>query len=136
MSKALFITGGILNLLFGLFHLLLGYQLAHLPAAAVRPDLKGLMAAFNLVGTLLIFFFAYASLVERRTLWEARLGRSVLLLAAMVYLSRAAEEFVLFHFNAVVFFSCLGVGALYFGLWLGAARAATRAGKAALAARA
>lgn len=111
MSKALLTCGGILNVLFGLFHIFLGYQIAHwqqLPSGG-----RSMMQALNASGALFIFFFAYASFFLREDLLGTRLGRGVLAVAALLYLSRAAEEFILFSFSPTIFFPCLLVGLLY-----------------------
>ncbi len=133
MSKALLTVGGILNLLAGLAHLVLGREIAQMPPAMAAPEVRALTLALNLAVTLFIVFVAYASLVERRTLLEVRLGRSVMLVAGMVYLARAIEEFLLFRFNAALFAGSLVLAVLYLGLWLHAVHAARPAGKAATA---
>ncbi len=111
MSKALLAAGGILNLIFGLFHILLGYRIAQWQQ--LPPGARSLMLALNVGGTLFIFFFAYASFFQREDVLGTRLGRSVLAVASLLYLSRAAEEFILFSFSPAIFFPCLLVGLLY-----------------------
>ena len=108
MFKRLMILGGILNSFFFLFHAFLGYRIHRL--ASVH---RGTLQSFNIAGTLSIFFFAYASFAHQKDLQETRLGHAVLALASLIYLSRAAEEFILFKFTAGVFASCFIVGALY-----------------------
>jgi len=113
MFKRLMIVGGILNSLFFLFHIFLGYQIQHLAHAAASH--RGLLAAFNVAVALFIFFFVYASFLHQKDLLETKLGHAVLGLASLLYLSRAAEEFILFKFNTRIFVSCLLVGAIYAG---------------------
>jgi hypothetical protein len=108
MFRRLMVVGGILNSGFFLFHVFVGYELTHLASPH-----RALLEAFNLVGTLVIGFFAYASFVHHRELLETGLGHAVLGLASLIFLSRAAEEFILFKFRAPVFASCFVVGALY-----------------------
>ena len=114
MSRGLLIAGGILNSLFLLFHLLLGYQICHLTQVAA--PYRGLMEALNVGGVLFIFFFAYVSFFHGKELLESGLGRVVLVLISALYLSRAAEEFVLFQFTPAIFGSCVLVGAIYLAL--------------------
>jgi len=116
MTKRLLIAGGILNALFFLFHVWLGYQIHQL--AQVAPPYRALMEALNVGGVLFIFFFAYASLFHGKDLMETGLGRVVLALVAVLYLSRAAGELFLFNFTAVIFASCLVVGAIYAALFV------------------
>lgn len=113
MARKLLTAGGVLNLVFGLFHIYLGYEIQHLDLA---PGYRGLMQALNVGGTLFIFFFAWASLFHQRDLLECRLGRSVLVLTAALYLTRAAEEFILFRFTPGIFAACLLVGGIYAAL--------------------
>jgi hypothetical protein len=121
-TRRLLITGGVMNLAFGLFHLLLGWQIrgwTALPAGA-----RGLMLALNVGGTLFIFFFAYAFLFCGKDLVTTRLGRATLAVSALLYGSRAAEEFFLFPFTPVIFATCLIAGAIPALLLATAGRAA------------
>jgi len=115
MAKRLLIIGGVLNTIFFLFHIQLGYQIHHL--TQVSSSHRALMEALNGAGVLFIFFFAYVSFFHAEELIETGLGRIVLALVAVLYLSRAAEEFFLFAFTPLVFGSCLLVGALYVALF-------------------
>ncbi len=131
LVKALLVVGGVINLLFVAFHVLLGYQIHHL--AGVSRDLKALMLALNLGGSLCILFVAYASLFATNELVGTRLGRGLLALVAVIYISRAAEEFIFFSVVTWwVVISCVLVGALY-GLLLVLAMEAGYAEKGAAA---
>ena len=112
MFKRLMITGGILNGLFFLFHVIVGYRIQHLTQLAA--GYRSLLASFNVAGALFIFFIAHVSLLHHQDLLETKLGHTVLAFASLLYLTRAAEEFILFKFDAAVFASCLPVGAIYF----------------------
>jgi putative effector of murein hydrolase len=111
MFKRLMITGGILNGLFFLFHVFVGYRIQHLTQLAA--GYRSLLASFNVAGALFILFIAYASFFHHQDLLETKLGHTALAFASLLYLTRAAEEFVLFKFDAAVFASCLPVGAIY-----------------------
>jgi hypothetical protein len=111
MSRALLTVAGIVNALFGLFHILLGWQLRL--ATDLPPGARSLLQALNLGGALLIFFLAYASLFQKSDMLSTGLGRATQALAILVYWSRAAEEFVLFSFTPVIFFPCLIMGGIY-----------------------
>ncbi len=110
MLRFLLLVGGVVNLLFGLFHLWLGNQIR---LSSLPEGVRGLMLAFDLGGTLFIFFFAYASFFRRRDLESTRLGQATLALCALTYWVRAVEELVLFSFTPAVFFSCFLAGAIY-----------------------
>jgi len=114
MSKALLIAGGILNTVAFFFHLMLGFQIRHLSQVA-QPH-RAIMEALNVGVALSIFFFAYVSLFHGKELLATCLGRVVLVLVSLFYLSRAAEEFFLFQFTPAIFVSCLLVGAVYAAL--------------------
>ena len=116
MARVLLIVGGILNAIFLLLHLLLGYQIHQLSQLA--PEDRGLMQALNVAVVLFVFFFAYASFLHGKELFETGLGRAALAFASLLYLSRAAEEFFLFKFTAAIFGTCLLVGAIYAALLL------------------
>ena len=131
--KILLVAGGILNTLFLFFHILLGYRISQLSGLAYPQ--RSLMEALNLGGMLFLFFFAYASFFLGKELLGTRLGRTVLALAAVLYLSRAGEEFVLFKFTAVVFGACMLVGIIYLALLVSAmneSRAGSIQGKVSL----
>jgi len=116
MSKTLLVAGGVLNGLFFLFHLLLGYQIQNL--AQVAPPHRALMEALNVGAVLFMFFFAYVSFVHGKELLQTGVGRVVLLLVSVLYLSRAAEEFFLFKFTPTIFGACVLVGAVYIALFV------------------
>ncbi len=110
MAKALLIAGGVLNMLFFALHVSMFYGLSH---SALSSELRGLLEAFNLAGSMTILFFAWVSFFNRRELIESRLGRTVVVLTALYYLARASEEFYWFPFTHAIFWSCLLTGAIY-----------------------
>jgi len=114
MSKALLVIGGVLNSLFFLLHLVLGYQIHNLTQLA--SGYRGLLQALNVGGVLFIFFFVFVSFFCQAELLETKLGRAVLVLVSALYLSRAVEEFFLFNFNLVIFVSCTLTGIIYVAL--------------------
>jgi len=114
MPRVLLTIGGVLNSLFFLLHLLLGYQIHNLTQVAA--PLRGLMQALNVGGVLFILFFAVASFFCQADLLQTRLGRLVLLLITVLYLSRAAEEFILFKFSPLIFVTCTLTGFIYLAL--------------------
>ena len=116
MSKALLILGGILNSLFFYCIWLFHDQVSHLTQLAA--PLRGLMEALSVGGVLFIFFFAFVSFFRQAELLHTRLGRTVLVLIAALFLSRAVEEFVLFTPNLLIFVSCTVTGLIYLALLL------------------
>jgi len=124
MSKALLTLGGVLNSIAFVFHLLLGYQIHQL--SQVAPPYRAIMQALNGGVALFVFSFAYVSLFHGKELVETGLGRVVLEVAAALYLSRAAEEFLLFEFTPLLFGACVFTGAIYAALFAIALREKNR----------
>jgi hypothetical protein len=124
MKKTWFVIGGGLNVLFGLLHIWLGWEFHH--ATHLSPDYRALLEMFNVGETLVVFFFAYASFFCRKELLTTALGKSVLVLILLTYLSRAAEEVILSPvFSVVIFATCLLVAGVYLAaaLWKGGSEA-------------
>ncbi len=112
MQQTLILIGGGLNVLFGLLHLWLGWSLHQ--ATHLAPGDRVLAEMLNVVVTLLIFFFVYTSFFQRQELLTTGLGKAVLWLVVLMYLSRAIEEVVLAPaFSAVIFGACLLVAGVY-----------------------
>jgi len=110
---------GVLNAAFLAFHLLLAAWIQRMPLV---PDARALMHAFNICGLLMIGFLAYAFLFCRGEL-GTRIGRGAILLGALVYLTRAADELALFiRPSPVIVAICVVAGALH----LAALRSACR----------
>ena len=109
MKKILFIIGGIFNTIFGVFHIWLAWRI-HL-SDTFSPKAGSL--ALNVFASIVVFYFAYISFFQQRDLQTTKLGRTTLALVALVYLSRALEEFILFEFSFIIFISCVLVGGLY-----------------------
>ncbi len=111
MHQALSLTCGALNTAFVAFHLLLGVALARQPG--LGPDVRALLLAFDVGGTLLIAFLAYAFLCCRADL-GTRLGRGAVVLGALVYLTRAGAELAFFPTpKAAILVTCTILGALH-----------------------
>lgn len=111
MNKVLLTVCGVINALFFAFHIFLGRMIDRMPFPA--PDYRALMQALNVGGVLLIGYIAFAYLACRRDL-ATRLGRATAVLAAVLYLSRAVEEYVLFsHARPVIVAVCIVAGVLH-----------------------
>ncbi len=124
MNKLLLRIGGIINALFLLFHLWLGWSIWHWPQLAA--GLRGLLETFNVGSALLVGFIVYASLGLTAELLGTKLGRSVCWLVILLYGTRAASEFVFSpQAKPAIAATCLAVAALYLaGLLLPAQEAA------------
>lgn len=122
MKRTLLTIGGGLNVLFGLLHLWLGWgfhQATHLP-----PNDHALMEMLNVGAILFVFFFAYVSFFCGKELLTTALGKAVLVLILLMYVSRAIEEIILSPtFSIVIFATCLLVAGVYLAaiLWKGEA---------------
>jgi len=92
MVNTLLIIGGVIQTAFGIFHIWLGKMIQQ--SATLTPADKSLMLAFNIAGTIMIFFFAYVSFFNRQDLKSTRLGKMTMLLVTLFYFSRAIEEFI------------------------------------------
>jgi hypothetical protein len=116
MRKILLISGGIFNSIFGVFHIWMARGI-HL-SNSFSPGTRSLMHAFNVFGIIVVFYFAYISFFQQRDLLSTKLGKSTLVLVALVYLSRAIEEFFLFEFSFRIFIPCVLAGGIYVFLLL------------------
>ena len=115
MNKSIFSLCGAINSLFAAFHLYLCYQIEHLHT--VLPGLRAFMHSLNLGGFLFPGFLAAAFLAFQADL-RTRLGRGLILLGAVIYLTRALEEFVLFpRVGWTVFGLCIIAGLLHVNAW-------------------
>ena len=111
MRRMLVLVGGVLNTLFFAFHLLLGWRLWRL---GLTSGLRPLLETFNLGSALMVGFLALVSLAFPQELPTTRVGRSVLWLAVLLYLSRAiAEEALFVRPQPVIAGACLLVAAVY-----------------------
>lgn len=93
MHKKMVRIGGVINAIFVLFHLFLGYALHTLPGVSV--EVRALLTMLNVGGVLFILFFALAFLCFPAEAVGTRIGRLALLFSALLYGTRAIEEFIL-----------------------------------------
>ena len=111
MKRILLGIGGIANLVFVFFHVYLFFRIAG--SAELSAPAKELIYIFNLAGTLMIAFFAYASLCCARQILESHLGKATIVFIALVYLSRGAMEIVLGRWEWLFLVACAILGLLY-----------------------
>lgn len=112
MIKKMLLVGGIINVIFTIFHFWLGWQIYSLEG--ILPGHKALMFMLNAGGILIIGYAAFASLFCIDDLVSTKLGKSTLLLAIFIYASRALEEIIISPaFSIVIFDSSLAVAAIY-----------------------
>jgi hypothetical protein len=109
-TRALLVAGAVLNGFFVLFHLLMGWRFLHAPG--IPEGLRPLLIAFNTGGVIYLAFFAWAFATRGTDLLSTALGRGILWMVALIYLSRAAEEILLFRFNPMIFATCAIAGAI------------------------
>ena len=91
-AEKIIITGGVLNSLFALFHLYLGYMIVKSFGGS---NAYPLMQMLNVGGVLMIFFLAYTSLAFPAELISSKLGRAIVLLNLLVYNTRIFGEIIL-----------------------------------------
>lgn len=112
MNKRLLLVGGIFNAFFTVFHIWLGWQIQLLPG--LLPEIKALMQMLNVAGILTIAFATFASFFCVEDLVGTGLGRATIILVALFYAIRAAEEIILApEFSPVIFGVCLVVAMIY-----------------------
>ncbi len=93
LAKTLLITGGVINALFTLFHLWLGWRIHHW--AVLQPPVRALMEMLNGGGTLFILLITLVSLVAVEETLTTVPGRLVLAGSAALYLLRGLAEIIL-----------------------------------------
>jgi hypothetical protein len=104
--------GGAANVIFFLFHLLMGWQLHGL--TRVGPEIRSLLEMLNGGGALFILLLTVASLALTTEVLTTRLGRTVMASAAALYLLRALAEVVVSpRCNVAILGTCLFTGLVY-----------------------
>ncbi|HOD48234.1 MAG TPA: hypothetical protein PKK58_12745 [Opitutaceae bacterium] len=118
-------TAGIVNALFVLFHLWLGWQFHHW--AQLPAGLRALLEIFNACGTLFILFLAVVALAFPREAAATALGRLTLWLGAALYAMRGLAEFVVTpQTNLPIVATCFATALLYAAiLWIARPRLAS-----------
>lgn len=111
MSSALLVIGGIVQLAFAAFHVLLGISIQQ--SDTLDAGTRGLLHAMNVFGITAVLFFAYCSLFCRKELVTTRLGRATLVFIALVFLTRAVESPLLFGFEPMICAVCVLAALLY-----------------------
>ena len=121
MSKRLLLIGGVMNGFFTVFHIWLGWQIQLIPD--LLPDYKALMQMLNVGVVLVIAFATFVSFFCVRNLLTTDLGKTTMILIALFYAIRAAEEIILApSFSPMIFGICLVVAMIYVLAIAGAAR--------------
>lgn len=114
-KNTLLTTGGILNAIFVLFHVWLGYMI-HVNPAISQAD-RPLMEMLNVGGLLMILFIAVASLFYKKEMLTTSLGKLVSLLNIALYWSRAVEEIIISPVTKpIILISCIVLGLIYLPL--------------------
>jgi len=117
--KVAIVTGGILNLLLALFHLVL----CRMIYGAHTADYYPLMQMLAVAGAIFIWFLALTSLVFREKLALTPIGRSILLLNVVLYAIRVLGELVLFpQPKAIILVGCGILAALYAWIFIAGRR--------------
>jgi len=109
--KILLAAAGVVNSLFVLFHIFLGYQLHR--TIGLSGQVRGLLETFNACETLAILLLAYAFLLRGKEVLRTGLGAALLTFGALLYLTRAGAEFVWLNGNPKIAGVCVAVGLLH-----------------------
>ena len=115
--RVLLIVTGLLNAAFVAFHIFLGLQISHWPALPIQ--FRGLMQGFNVAGVLVLAYLTFALLVRGKEVLGTGLGAATLALGALIYLSRAVEEFIWLSGSLKIAAACAVVGVLHVVLFTG-----------------
>lgn len=117
---AIILTGGILNLLLALFHIVLCYQIYRVYA---NNPVYPLLQMLAIGGAVFIFFLAYTSLFCASDLISTKIGQSVIALSILTYLIRTAGEFIFVPTPSVLIVSlCLIIAIIYSVVFLGSGK--------------
>ncbi len=109
--KTIILAGGAVNLLMGLFHIFLCYQIHVLYAGMPFYPFLQMLA---IGGAMLVLFLAGTSLLSPAELVSTNTGRLIVILNVVVYFSRIVEEFIFVAVpQPVIIGACLIPGALY-----------------------
>jgi hypothetical protein len=112
MNKNLLFAGGLLNGLFTLFHLFLGWQIQGL--TSLPPAQQAMMQELNMGSLLMLVLVTCASLFCASDLLTTWLGKTTLVIIALFYGARAAAEILIApRFSPLIFGACLLVALLY-----------------------
>jgi hypothetical protein len=115
--RPLLIVTGLLNAAFVAFHIFLGLQISHW---TTQPELvRGLLLSFNVAGMLAFVYLAFALLLRGKEVLGTGLGAATLALGALIYLLRAAEEFIWLAGSLKIAAACVVVGVLHLVLFGG-----------------
>lgn len=126
MRRALVMVGGVLNALFVLFHIWMGWRLHVGPA--VPEGWRPLLETFNDVGAFELVFFAVVSLAWPAELLATKIGRAVVVLIVATYVGRALCEFVIYpQATPMIVGTCLVLAGVYAAAWLLPERTPARA---------
>lgn len=113
--RLLLIITGLLNAAFVTFHIFLGLQISHWTTLPVA--FRGLMQSFNVAGVLVLTYLAFALLVRGKEVLGTGLGAATLALGALIYVSRAVEEFIWLTGSLRIAAGCVVVGLLHIVLF-------------------
>ncbi|MBN2172278.1 MAG: hypothetical protein JW819_13240 [Candidatus Krumholzibacteriota bacterium] len=111
MANALLVIGGVLNLVFGAYHVWLSRAIR--ASASLLPIDRGFLQIFNLGTTILVLFFAYVSFFHRRELVDTALGRTTLVFVFAFFLVRLVAQLLFLGFWLPIVAGCAVTAALY-----------------------
>jgi hypothetical protein len=113
MSKTLLIAAGVVNALFALFHIFLGYKIQFF---ALPAPVRGLLETFNAGGLLIMVLMAFLFLLRGREVLRTGIGAAFLVFGVALYFGRAVEEFIWMNGNVAIAAGCVAAGLLHLGL--------------------
>lgn len=101
-NKVLIITGGVLSVLFTIFHLMF-YKLFHWETnlQCLTHSDRAIMLTFNAIGILFLFYASIMSFIFRHRLAATGAGKSILLFFASFFVLRIITEFVCFGYRGI-----------------------------------
>mgnify|MGYP006298705753 CR=1 FL=1 len=120
--NALLITGGLLNALLAVFHILFwkifNWKESLKPLDSLQ---RAIMQVLNIHLLLFMWVVAYISVFESSEMLSTSIGQALMIFVAAFYLIRAANQFIFFDmrkgFSWMIVVYCLALTVLYGWSW-------------------
>jgi hypothetical protein len=99
MNKILLRIGGVINLLFVLFHLAMVKPIGE-ALASLSPDIRATVSTLNIHVAFILLIFAYLAIFQWRELLTTRLGNIMAIAISLFWFLRAINQVVFYGLTA------------------------------------
>ena len=99
MNKILLRIGGVINLLFFLFHLAMVKPIGEI-LTPLSPDIRATVATLNIHVAFTLLIFAYLALFQYRDLLTTRLGHNTMIAISLFWFLRGINQIVFYGLTA------------------------------------